>query len=79
MVFLVWRNHVKWFSEQRHDETPAMRLGLATRRLSVAEILKERLFPSRVELPPRWADYYWRRVRTRVIANNREHRLTYAA
>ena len=27
-VFLVWRNYLKWFSERRHDATPAMRAGV---------------------------------------------------
>ena len=78
LVFLVWKNHVKWFSEQRRDATPAMRAGVSSRRLSVDEVLKERLFPTRIALPPRWAEYYWRRVRTRAIHSNREHRLRYA-
>jgi len=77
-VFLVWRNHLKWFSEQRRDETPAMRLGLASRRLRVADLLEARLFPGRIPLPERWAQYYWRRVKTRVFPRNHEHRLRYA-
>jgi len=78
-VFLVWRNHVKWFSELRHDETPAMRLGIESRRRTVRGILGKRLFPARIELPVRWGQYYWREIKTRVIAHNREHRLRYAA
>jgi transposase-like protein len=78
-VFLVWRNHLKWFSEQRHDQTPAMRLGLEQRRLGLREVLGERLFPSRIALPQAWQRYYWRQVRTRVFARNAEHRLRYAA
>jgi hypothetical protein len=78
-VFLVWRNYVKWFSERRHSGTPAMRVGVCRERWTMGRILRERLFPSRVELPPRWADYYWRRVHTRRIPNGREHRLSHAA
>jgi len=78
-VFLVWRNHIKWFSERRRDETPAMRLGLESRRRSVSEILRERLFPTRVELPRRWREYYERKITTRVFPRNREHRLRYGA
>jgi hypothetical protein len=48
-------------------------------RLTVPQLLKERLFPSRIELPARWAEYYWRRVGTRMFVNNREHRLRFAA
>jgi transposase-like protein len=77
-LFQVWRNHVKWFSELRRDQTPAMRLGLEGRPRSIEEILAMRLFPSRIELPPRWAQYYWRKIPTRVFAHNREHRLRYA-
>jgi hypothetical protein len=77
-VFLVWRNHLKWFSEQRRDVTPAMRLGLASKRLKVAELLEKRLFPHRVGLPTCWRAYYWREVFTRAIANNRIHKLRYA-
>jgi transposase-like protein len=78
-AFLVWRNYIKWFSEQRRDETPAMRLGVMSHRLTVPGLLKERLFPSRIELPERWAEYYWRRVKTRIFVNNREHQLRFAA
>ena len=77
-VFTVWKNWIKSFSEQKKDGSPAMRLGIATKRLSVEEILKERLFPSRVELPERWADYYWRRIRTRRVPNGRRHRKVFA-
>jgi hypothetical protein len=77
-VFKVWRNYHKWFSERRRDETPAMRLGLATRRTSISEILKQRLFPTRIEMPRRWQDYYWRRVPTRMYPRIQQHELKYA-
>lgn len=77
-VFLVWRNYVKWFSERKHDGTPAMRLGVCSQRWSWRRILKERLFPGRIPLPERWADYYWRRIPTRCIPNGRTHPLIYA-
>ena len=77
-VLLVWRNHMKWFSERRRGSTPAMRAGVAARRLSVRDVLAERLFPSRVALPRRWQDYYWRRVATRRIPNGRRHACRYA-
>ena len=78
-VFVVWRNWLKWFSERRRDATPAMRLGLTERRWQVAEVLGERLFPSRVVLPERWARYYRREVRTRAIARCSTHHLRYAS
>ena len=77
-IFLVWRNAVKSFSERKRDASPAMRLGLMERRLSLGELLSERLFPSRVTLPQRWARYYWRQVVTRMIPNGTQHRRVYA-
>ncbi len=78
-VFAVWRNFMKCFSEQRRDASPAMRLGLTDHRWSVEEVLSERLFPERVGLPSRWADYYWRRIKTRALKNNSIHQKRYAA
>jgi hypothetical protein len=78
-LFQVWRNYMKWASERRHLDTPAMRLGLVDHRISLEELLAERLFPGRVPLPQRWSEYYWGRVASREIPNGREHRLTYAA
>jgi hypothetical protein len=79
VVLMVWRNWVKSFSERRRDGPPAVRLGLESRRWTIEELLDERLFPSRIELPERWAEYYWRRIRTRRIPNATEHRRRYAA
>jgi hypothetical protein len=78
-ILLVWRNYLKSISERRQDETPAQRLGIMERKLSVDEVLAERLFPSRIPLPERIAQYYWRRVPTRVFQNAPEHQLAYAA
>ncbi len=78
-VLIVWRNYLKPFSERKRDATPAQRLGLLRRKLSVEEVLAERLFPTRVGLPERWADYYWRRIPTRRIPNGRIHNRKYAA
>jgi transposase-like protein len=77
-VFLVWRNYWKWFSERRPGATPAMRAGVCEHRIGLERILAQRLFPTRVELPERWAEYYWGRVPTRRVANGRRHELTYA-
>ena len=77
-VFLVWRNYMKWFSERRRDTTPAMTLGLTSRKLRVEQVLASRRFPHRIDLPACWAPYYWRRVRSRGIPRGREHRLRYA-
>jgi len=77
---LVWRNWLKWFSERRRGGgTPAMRAGIETRRLRVADLLASRRFVTRVELPERWARYYWRTVPTRRLSRCATHRLRYAA
>lgn len=78
-VFTLWKNWIKAFSERKKDGSPAMRLGLTDHRWTVEEVLKERLFPSRIDLPARWAEYYWRRIRTRRIPNGRVHRKVFAA
>jgi hypothetical protein len=77
-VFAVWRNFIKAFSEQKQDGSPAMRLGHTDHRLTVEDVLKERLFPETVGLPRRWADYYWKRIRTRAIPRGRVHKKRYA-
>lgn len=77
-VLLVWRNYLKSFSERKRDATPAQRLGLLDRRLTVEEVLARRLFPTRIELPERLARYYWRLTTTRGLVNARVHRLRLA-
>jgi len=77
-VLVAWRNYVKSLSERKRDATPAMRLGVESRPLTVGELLEERLFVGRVGLPRAWAEHYWRRVTTRYLANNHRHRLRYA-
>jgi transposase-like protein len=78
-IWVVWRNAMKSFSERRQDATPAQRLGVLAHKLTAADVLRERLFPSRIALPVRWADYYWRRIPTRRIAKPARHRAVYAA
>jgi hypothetical protein len=78
-AFLAWRNWIKWFSELRHEDTPAMRAGLTDHRLDEAELLAKRLFVTHVELPHQWDDYYWGRVMTRLMPQGRDHHLSYAA
>ena len=77
-VLLVWRNYLKAVSERRRDGSPAMRLGRSERRWTAAELLAQRWFPARVDLPARWARYYWRQVATRMIPNGASHRARYA-
>ena len=78
-VLLVWRNYMKPFSERKRDASPAMRLGLLDRRLTVSDILAQRLFPTRIALPERWARYYWRQTPTRMIPRAVGHRRVHAA
>jgi transposase-like protein len=78
-VLVAWRNHMKWCSERRRADTPAMRVGACSRRVSVKELLKERLFSTRIELPEPWADHYWGRVESRQIRNPKRHVLKFAA
>ena len=77
-MFQVWRNFIKRFSEKKRDSpSPAMRLGLVKRLLSVADVLHRRLFPSLVQLPRRLQLYYDREIETRQVPNGRRHRLGY--
>ena len=78
-IYVVWRNTIKLRREKRCRQTPAMMVGLLDRRLTEEEVLARRLFVSRIELPPLWRQYYWRRVQTRVLPVNRGHELKYAA
>ena len=78
-VLVVWRNYLKSFSERKRDATPAQRLGITGRRLTVDEVLAARLFPGRIGIPDRWGAYYWRLTPTRRIPNGRRHALRYAA
>ena len=78
-VYVVWKNYVKWVSEHRHEDTPAMRAGVATRRYSVRAILTRREFPGRTALPEAWREHYWGLVPSRQIPHARRHTLTYAA
>jgi transposase-like protein len=77
-ILLVWRNYVKYRWEKRCRQTPAMLKGMLDRALRVEDVLKGRLFRSRIELPERWAQYYERSVITPALAINRRHERKYA-
>ena len=78
-VFLVWRNYMKGRREKvRGSPTPAQARGMLEQRVSVQELLERRLFVSRIGLPARWVEYYWRRISTRVLPRQRRHELSYA-
>jgi transposase-like protein len=73
-----WRNFSKPFSERHGGGTPAMRAGVLRHPLSVRELLRERIFPSRTSLPASWASYYRRLIDTYGIAHPRRHALKLA-
>jgi len=77
-LLVLWQNFGKPFSERRGGPSPAMRLGLAGHVLSLDELLSEREFPARVELPPEWERYYRGDVPTPRVRNERRHRLKLA-
>jgi hypothetical protein len=52
--------------------------GVTDRLLTVGDVLRERLFPGRVPLPPRWQRYYRGEVETRALSRNARHELRYA-
>ena len=75
VLLCLWLNFVKAFSENHGGGTPAMRLGLRECPLTLAGILKGRLFPERVRLPAEWERYYGRLIPTAAIAHARIHAL----
>jgi transposase-like protein len=77
-VLLVWRNFIKRFSERRGGPTPAMKLGLTTRPLTIERVLERRLFPSRIVMPWCWQRYYRREIPTRDLPHCRRHTLKLA-
>ncbi len=74
-VLVLWRNFAKHFSDRRRRGSPAMLAGIADRILPIRELMKERLFATRIALPQPWRDYYCRLITTRRIFNPRTHRL----
>ena len=75
---LAWLNLVKPYSERRGGGTPAMRLGLARVPRTLAGLLRERLFPGRIGLPPEYERYYRGEVPTPRIRNEQRHTLQLA-
>ncbi len=75
---LAFKNYVKGVNEAKRTATPAQRLGLLERALSVAELLARRLFPERIGLSRMLRRVYEARIRTRALGRQRRHDLTYA-
>lgn len=79
LVLLVWRNYIKGRREKvRGSPTPAMTRGMMEKPLEIADLLNERIFRTRQELPPRWSEYYDRKVKTRAIGRQQKHELRFA-
>ncbi len=78
-IMLVWKNYIKRRYEKACVRTAAMEVGLMDRFLTEEDVLEKRLFVSKIWLPARWDDYYWRRVKTVALGVNREHRSKYTA
>jgi hypothetical protein len=78
-ILLVWRNYMKGRREKsRGSPTPAMERGMMERPLGIEDLLRTRLFRTRMNLPPRWQQYYDRKVETRGLPINKRHTLSYA-
>ena len=79
LIFLVWRNYMKGRREKkRGSPTPAMVKGMMESPLEIEDLLSERIFNSRIDLPPRWSKYYYRKVKTVGIVGERKPELKYA-
>jgi hypothetical protein len=72
-IWVVWRNYVKSRSEKRRDPPPGVSIGVIERRLTPREILRERLFPSRIGVSGWLERCYAGRIPTRPMARIRVH------
>jgi hypothetical protein len=67
------------YSIRKKGKTPAMRLGIVNRKVGFEELFDQRYFPSRIDLPARWKEYYGKTVKTRAMPKGRVHAMKYAA
>jgi transposase-like protein len=77
-IWLVWRNYMQARSERKRDAPPGVQIGVLPRALTLAEVLRERLFPWKQPLRGWLEDCYFARIPTRPIPNARAHALRYA-
>jgi len=77
-IFVVWRNYVKPFSEQRRDAPPGVRLGVIQERARVSELLRRRLLPWRFGIKGWLERCYYGRITTRNLRRCRVHACRYA-
>lgn len=78
-IFQVWRNCIS--SKSARDpkkRTPAQRLGVLPRRLTFGQVLRRRIFVSRLKLTDRVRAYYGGEVVSRYCRGERKHSLRYA-
>ncbi len=77
-ILQVWRNVIKRRWEKGPPVSPAMLKGLCNQLLSESDVLSERLFRTRINVPDSWKIYYDRDVKTPALGVNRRHELSYA-
>ena len=77
-TWAVWRNYIKYASENRRSAPPAVALGLIRKALKVRDVFAARLFPDRVGISGWLARCYFGRIATRAIPRCRSHRAVYA-
>ncbi len=77
-ILMVWKNLVKRRWEKGPPVSSGMLKGVVDRMWTVMDVLRERLFRSRVDVPDVWAKYYDRAVLTVGFTVNQRHCLSYA-
>jgi transposase-like protein len=77
-IWAVWRNYIKYASENRRSGPPAVALGLIRRALTVGEVLAARCFPDHVGISGWVSRCYYGRIATRAIDRCHSHRAVYA-
>jgi hypothetical protein len=77
-IWAVWRNYIKYTSENRSSAPPAVALGVIRKALKVDEILAIRLFPDRVGISGWVSRGYFGRIVTRATPRCFSHRAVYA-
>jgi transposase-like protein len=77
-IFQLWRNCMKRRWEKGPPVSSAMLAGVTNRLWQVRDVLAQRRFATRIDLPRRWRLYYERGVETVVFAVNRRHQLRFA-
>ena len=77
-IWTVWRNYIKYGSENRRSAPPAVALGIIRSAMTVGEVLAERCFPDRVGISSWVSRCYWGRIATRAIERCHSHCPVYA-